>query len=51
MYVYYINEYVLEFCKKVGEMKVEMNFYFKLMREKMVEFVGEYEEVKGMVFI
>lgn len=32
-------------------MKVEMNPYLKLMREKMVEFVGEYEEVKGMVFI
>lgn len=32
-------------------MKVELNPYLKLMREKMVEFVGEYEEVKGMVFI
>ncbi|XP_065925793.1 ATP-dependent RNA helicase DHX58 [Magallana gigas] len=42
---------IMEFCKKAGEMKVEMNPYLKLMREKMVEFVGEYEEVKGMVFI
>ncbi|XP_061190504.1 antiviral innate immune response receptor RIG-I-like [Saccostrea echinata] len=42
---------IIEFCKKVEKMKVEMNPYLKLMRDKVVELVTEYEEIKGMVFV
>ncbi|XP_048746111.2 antiviral innate immune response receptor RIG-I-like isoform X2 [Ostrea edulis] len=42
---------IIEFCKKVNEMEIEMNPYLRLMRDKVVELVEEYKEIKGMVFV
>jgi ERCC4-related helicase len=32
-------------------MKIEMNPYLRLMRDKVVELIEEYTEIKGMVFV
>ncbi|XP_062588780.1 antiviral innate immune response receptor RIG-I-like [Saccostrea cucullata] len=42
---------ITEFCKKVEKMEVEINPYLRLMRDKVVELVSEYTEIKGMVFV